>query len=126
MARSAESIAERLWAAELELVDLRAIRDALVEPALVQREGMTIAAEVISAGPHVGGDFFFVGDGANGTTVMAIGDVVGKGLSAARSSTSPPSRLSASADFYGSNAPAEKKRFARVGALACRSSHPHH
>jgi hypothetical protein len=42
---------------ELELVGLRAIPDALVEPALVQLEGMTIAAEVISAGPYVDGDF---------------------------------------------------------------------
>jgi serine phosphatase RsbU (regulator of sigma subunit) len=85
-ARDAESIRGRLTAAELELVDLRAIRDALLEPALIQREGMTIAAEVIPAAPYVGGDFFFVGDGANGSTVMAIGDVVGKGLSAARRS----------------------------------------
>jgi len=81
-ARDAESIQGRLRAAEFELVDLRAIRDALLEPALIQREGMTIAAEVIPAAPYVGGDFFFVGDGANETTVMAIGDVVGKGLSA--------------------------------------------
>jgi hypothetical protein len=47
-AHDAEAIGERLRAAELELVDLRAVRDALLEPALVQREGMTIAAEVIS------------------------------------------------------------------------------
>jgi serine phosphatase RsbU (regulator of sigma subunit) len=84
--RDIESIRERFRAAEHELVDLRAIRDALLEPALIQRDGMTIAAEVIPADPYVGGDFFFVGDGANGSTVMAIGDVVGKGLSAVRRS----------------------------------------
>jgi hypothetical protein len=33
--------------------------------------GMTIAAEVIPGDAHVRGDFFFVGDGASGTTVMS-------------------------------------------------------
>jgi sigma-B regulation protein RsbU (phosphoserine phosphatase) len=99
VARDAESIRGRLAAAELELVDLRAIRDALLEPALIQREGMTIAAEVIPADPYVGGDFFFVGDGANGTTVMAIGDVVGKGLSAVRRSAFTRTALASVAPF---------------------------
>jgi serine phosphatase RsbU (regulator of sigma subunit) len=94
-----EAIGERLRAAELELVDLRAVRDALLEPALVQREGMTIAAEVIPGDPLVGGDFFFVGDGANGTTVMAIGDVAGKGLSAVRRSAFTRTALASVAPF---------------------------
>ena len=98
-AHDAESIGERVRAAELELVDLRAVRDALLEPALVQREGMTIAAEVIPGDPEVGGDFFFVGDGANGTTVMAIGDVVGKGLSAVRRSAFTRTALASVAPF---------------------------
>jgi sigma-B regulation protein RsbU (phosphoserine phosphatase) len=98
-ARDAESIQGRLKAAELELVDLRAIRDALLEPALIQRQGMTIAAEVIPAAAYVGGDFFFVGDGANGTTVMAIGDVVGKGLSAVRRSAFTRTALASVAPF---------------------------
>ena len=90
---------ERLRAAELELFDLRAVRDALLEPALVQREGMTIAAEVIPVDPLVGGDFFFVGDGAKGTTVMAIGDVAGKGLSAVRRSAFTRTALASVAPF---------------------------
>ena len=98
-ARDAELIRGRLRTAEFELVDLRAIRDALLEPALIQREGMTIAAEVIPADPYVGGDFFFVGDGANGTTVMAIGDVVGKGLSAVRRSAFTRTALASVAPF---------------------------
>lgn len=98
-ARDAESIRGRLAAAELELVDLRAIRDALLEPALIQRAGMTIAAEVIPAESHVGGDFFFVGDGPNGSTVMAIGDVVGKGLSAVRRSAFTRTALASVAPF---------------------------
>ena len=98
-AHAAETIEERLRAAQRELVDLRAVRDALLEPALVQREGMTIAAEVIPGDPHVGGDFFFVGDGANGTTVMAIGDVAGKGLAAVRRSAFTRTALASVAPF---------------------------
>lgn len=98
-AHDAELIRGRLRAAEFELVDLRAIRDALLEPALIQREGMTIAAEVIPAAPYVGGDFFFVGDGANGSTIMAVGDVVGKGLSAVRRSAFTRTALASVAPF---------------------------
>ncbi len=98
-AHAAESTGERLRAAELELVDLRAIRDALLEPALIQRAGMVIAAEVIPAAHYIGGDFFFVGDGRNDTTVMAIGDVVGKGLPAVRRSAFTRTALAAVAPF---------------------------
>jgi hypothetical protein len=45
----AADIGAHLAAAERELVDLRAIRDALVSPTLVQRDGMTIVAKVIPA-----------------------------------------------------------------------------
>ena len=96
---AAESVGERLREAEVELVDLRAIRDALLEPALVQREGMTIAAEVIPASAHVGGDFFFVGDGPNRTTVVAVGDVVGNGLQAVRRSAFTRTALASVAPF---------------------------
>lgn len=86
-------------AAAFELVDLRAIRDALLDPALVQWEGMTIAAEVIPADPYVGGDSFFVDDGATETTVMADGDVIGQGLSAVRPSACTRTALALVAPF---------------------------
>jgi len=89
----------RLRAAELELVDLRAIRDALLPATLVQRKGMSIAAEVIPAEPYVGGDFYFVGDGPRGTVVAAVGDVVGKGLQAARRSAFTRTVLASVAAF---------------------------
>lgn len=89
----------RLRAAELELVNLRAIRDALLPPTLVQREGMSIAAEVIPAEPYVGGDFLFVGDGLRGTVVVAVGDVFGRGLQAARRSPFARTVLAAVASF---------------------------
>lgn len=111
----AESIGERLRAAELELVDLRAIRDSLLEPALIQREGMTIAAEVIPAAPHVGGDFFFVGDGPNDTTVMAIGDVVGHGLPAVRRCAFTRTALACVAPF--SDDPGQLLRWVNVALV---------
>jgi serine phosphatase RsbU (regulator of sigma subunit) len=80
----AADIGSRLAAAEQELLDLRAIRDALLSPTFVQRDGLTVAAEVFPAEAHVGGDFYFVGDGPQHTTVLAVGDVVGKGIKAAR------------------------------------------
>ena len=98
-ARAELELGARLHAAELELVDLRAIRDALLPPTLVQREGMSIAAEVIPAEPYVGGDFFFVGDGPRGTVVAAVGDVVGKGLGAARRSAFTRTALASVAAF---------------------------
>lgn len=97
--RAELELGARLRAAELELVDLRAIRDALLPPALVQRQGMSIAAEVMPAEPHVGGDFFFVGDGPRGTVVAAVGDVVGKGLQAARRSAFTRTVLASVAAF---------------------------
>jgi sigma-B regulation protein RsbU (phosphoserine phosphatase) len=98
-ARVELELGARLRAAELELVDLRAIRDALLPPTLVQRQGMSIAAEVIPAEPYVGGDFFFVGDGPRGTVVAAVGDVVGKGLKAARRSAFTRTALASVAAF---------------------------
>lgn len=113
--RIAESFGEQLRTAELELADLRAIRDALLEPALVQREGMTIAAEVIPAAPYISGDFFFVGDGPNGTTVMAIGDVVGNGLTAVRRSAFTRTALASVAPF--SDDPCQLLRWVNVALV---------
>lgn len=79
-----EQVRDRLAGAESELDDLRAIRDALSSPALLQRADLTLAADLIPASSHVGGDFFFVGDAPGGAVVAIIGDAVGHGLPAAR------------------------------------------
>jgi serine phosphatase RsbU (regulator of sigma subunit) len=84
-AHDLEEVAAHLAAAELELIDLRAVRDALTPPTLVQRPGMTLATEFVPESQQVGGDFFFVGDGPGDAVVVVIGDVVGKGPAAARS-----------------------------------------
>ncbi len=54
----------RLEAAEHELEDLRAIRDALTPPELPQRPGLELAAAFLpAAAEQVSGDFYLVAEG---------------------------------------------------------------
>jgi serine phosphatase RsbU (regulator of sigma subunit) len=75
---------ERLAADELELNDLRAVRDALTPPELAPRPGVDLAASFLPATEGVSGDFYLVAEGPHDTTALVVGDVVGKGLDAAR------------------------------------------
>jgi serine phosphatase RsbU (regulator of sigma subunit) len=75
---------EQLAADELELNDLRAIRDALTPPELASRPGVDLAASFLPAREGVSGDFYLVADGPHEATALVVGDVVGKGLRAAR------------------------------------------
>jgi len=77
-------LAERLAADERELNDLRAIRDALTPPELGERPGVKLAASFLPATEGVSGDFYLVAEGPQETTALVVGDVVGKGLEAAR------------------------------------------
>jgi serine phosphatase RsbU (regulator of sigma subunit) len=75
---------EQLAADELELNDLRAVRDALTPPELASRPGVDLAASFLPAREGVSGDFYLVAEGPHETTALVVGDVVGKGLEAAR------------------------------------------
>ena len=75
---------ERLEADELELNDLRAVREALTPPDLASRPGVDLAASFLPATDGVSGDFYLVADGPHEATALVVGDVVGKGLEAAR------------------------------------------
>jgi serine phosphatase RsbU (regulator of sigma subunit) len=75
---------ERLLADERELNDLRAVRDALTPPELARRPGVELAASFLPAREGVSGDFYLVAEGPHETTTLLVGDVVGKGLGAAR------------------------------------------
>lgn len=75
---------ERLAADELELNDLRAVRDALTPPELAGRPGIDLAASFLPATEGVSGDFYLVAEGPHEATALVVGDVVGKGLGAAR------------------------------------------
>jgi serine phosphatase RsbU (regulator of sigma subunit) len=75
---------ERLAANEAELSDLRAVRDALTPPELASRPGIDLGASFLPATQGVSGDFYLVAEGPHEATAMVVGDVVGKGLRAAR------------------------------------------
>jgi len=90
---------ERLEAAQDELEDLRAIRDALTPPELPQRPGLDLAAAFVPAAEHVSGDFYLVAEGPLGSTTLVIGDVVGHGLQAARRAAFVRTAFAATAPF---------------------------
>jgi serine phosphatase RsbU (regulator of sigma subunit) len=79
-----EALRARLDAAEHELEDLRAIRDALAPFELPQRPGMDLAAAFVPAAERVSGSFYLVAEGPQDSTVLVVGDVVGHGLHAAQ------------------------------------------
>ena len=91
---------ERLEAAEHELEDLRAIRDALTPPELPQRPGLELAAAFLPASAEqVSGDFYLVAEGPQDSTVLVVGDVVGHGLQAARRAAFVRTTFAATAPF---------------------------
>jgi len=89
----------RLEAAELELEDLRAVRDALTPPELPQRTGVELAAAILPAAERVSGDFYLVAEGPQDSTVLVVGDVVGHGLAAARRAAFTRTTFAATAPF---------------------------
>ena len=90
---------ERLGAAEHELEDLRAIRDALTPPELPERPGVDLAAAFLPAAERVSGDFYLVAEGPHDATILVVGDVVGHGLVAARRAAFTRTTFAATAPF---------------------------
>ncbi len=90
---------ERLEVAEVELEDLRAIRDALTPPELPQRPGLELAAAFLPAAERVSGDFYLVAEGPQDSTVLVVGDVVGHGLQAGRRAAFVRTVFAATAPF---------------------------
>jgi serine phosphatase RsbU (regulator of sigma subunit) len=94
------ALRERLEAAEHELEDLRAIRDALTPPELPQRPGLELAAAFLpAAAERVSGDFYLVAEGPQDSTVLVVGDVVGHGLQAGRRAAFVRTAFAATAPF---------------------------
>jgi serine phosphatase RsbU (regulator of sigma subunit) len=90
----------RLVAAEHELEDLRAVRDALTPPELPQRPGLELAAAFMPAvAEQVSGDFYLVAEGPQDSTVLVVGDVVGHGLQAGRRAAFVRTAFAATAPF---------------------------
>ncbi|MGZ4271341.1 MAG: PP2C family protein-serine/threonine phosphatase [Solirubrobacteraceae bacterium] len=94
------ALTERLEAAEHELEDLRAVRDALTPAQLPERPGLELAATFIPASAEqVSGDFYLVAEGPQGSTVLVVGDVVGHGLQAGRRAAFVRTAFAATAPF---------------------------
>jgi sigma-B regulation protein RsbU (phosphoserine phosphatase) len=94
------ALRERLAAAEHELEDLRAIRDALTPPKLPRRPGLELAAAFLPASAErVSGDFYLVAEGPQDSTVLVVGDVIGHGLKAARRAAFIRTTFAATAPF---------------------------
>lgn len=91
-------LGERLEAAEHELEDLRAIRDALTPSELPQRPGLDLAAAFLPA-EVVSGDFYLAAEGPQDSTVLVVGDVVGHGVNAARRAAFVRTAFAATAPF---------------------------
>jgi serine phosphatase RsbU (regulator of sigma subunit) len=94
------TLRKRLAAAEHELEDLPAIRDALTPPELPRRPGLELAAAFLPAiAEQVSGDFYLVAEGPQDSTVLVVGDVVGHGLQAARRAAFIRTTFAATAPF---------------------------
>lgn len=94
------ALREHLAAAEHEIDDLRAIRDALTPPDLPQRPGLDLAVAFLPASvEQVGGDFYLVAAGPQDSTVLVVGDVVGNGLTAAKRAAFVRTAFAATAPF---------------------------
>jgi serine phosphatase RsbU (regulator of sigma subunit) len=69
---------------EREVAELESLRAALTAPDLPVLDGLQVATSYTPADGLVAGDFFLVTRGAENTTLVVVGDVVGHGLAAAR------------------------------------------
>lgn len=100
---------------ERALAELEALREALTPPTVPELPGLHVAAAARPAEHQVGGDFFLAVPGPGGGATVAIGDVVGHGLDAARRAAFVRTLMSALADELDD--PAELLRLANVALL---------
>ena len=84
-----------------ELSELRALRSALVPAEVPEQPAVDLATCFVPAQERVAGDFFVVQEGPDDSTVVVVGDVVGKGLEAARRAAFVRATLAAYAPYEG-------------------------
>jgi len=99
LSRRAGILTGRLNVQQRELDELRALRTALVPPEVPDQPAVELATCFVPAQERVAGDFFVVNGGPRDATVVVVGDVVGKGLEAARLATFVRATLSAHAGY---------------------------
>jgi len=85
---------------EVEMRDLEAVRDVLAPTELRSRPGLALECAFHPAADGVAGDFYLVAPGPDDdSTVLAVGDVAGKGVEAARRATFVRTSLATFAGF---------------------------
>jgi len=89
----------RLSRQQGELDELRALRSALVPPEVPDRPAVELATCFVPAQERVAGDFFVINEGPQDATVVVVGDVVGKGIEAARLAAFVRATLAAYASY---------------------------
>ncbi|MEX2196809.1 MAG: PP2C family protein-serine/threonine phosphatase [Thermoleophilaceae bacterium] len=82
-----------------ELGRLRVIQDALAPVQAPDLPLLEVATRYVPAERGVAGDFYLVAPGHNNSTVVVVGDVVGKGIDAAKRATFARATLSACAPY---------------------------
>ena len=82
--RRERALTTRVQEQQDQLTELEGLRAALVPAHLPETPHLEIATSFTPADGLVAGDFFLVTPGPSGTTTVAIGDVVGHGIEAAR------------------------------------------
>jgi serine phosphatase RsbU (regulator of sigma subunit) len=92
-------LAERLRAADAELQRIRPLQDVLAPRRPPPLPLLELSSRYIPAQAGVSGDFYQVAEGRNGAAVLVIGDVVGKGMAAARRSTFVRAMVTACAPY---------------------------
>lgn len=78
------SLERALTRTELELEELRTLQAALAPPEPPTRPSLELATCYIAAEHGVSGDFYVVVPAAGDSTLIAVGDVAGRGLDAAK------------------------------------------
>lgn len=86
-------------ARQKELGRLRVIQDALAPVEPPELPLLELATRYVPAERGVAGDFYLVAQGHNNSTVLVVGDVVGKGIEAAKRATFVRATLSACAPY---------------------------
>ena len=92
-------LADRARRAEAEVQRIRPLQDVLAPRTPPPLPLLEIASRYIPAQAGVSGDFYQVAEGRNGASIIVVGDVVGKGLEAARRSTFVRAMVTACAPY---------------------------
>ena len=83
---------------ELELEEVRTLQSALAPPEPPDRPSLELATCYIAAEHGVSGDFYVVVPAADDSTLIAVGDVAGRGLDAAKRAWYVRTLIASSAD----------------------------